>query len=1064
VGTTLVNPSLGRAGRAGGRTAFERNILPGFARWVIAQIEAYQPDYLVPAETKGARVLEAVLRHAREELGSPIVVPVLYGSGLAYLDPEELATKRLLMVDDAVRTGVSIKRNIKRVRGFGAKELKAIACIGDGEHASDRAEPFLSVGTKLYDEYVRQLTELVVARGLPPEIDHLIFEIRFPVRLTTAWAELENVLSALGTLTIDGPVDKAGEIMGMTLHFPDLAGRRSPDPAVRERQIDKLRFFPDPANDCLYVVAVAFPALSLAGGEEDRPVSPKLAREAIGSVLGAGTVGDLLVAAAKTLKPKTVFRALSTAAEVESVRALAKVLSAAFPTISIAAHRDSFDRLYGPRTGRLITSHVAAELGLALSDPVAELERGDPEQAPYLDEEVVNTTHEIVERLKKLHIEATERDDYDPSERTGLSMPGILDEFPDSDPLLISRCIDYAMAMTMLVPFPGRSSVAGTFTFERKYRVSERDRRPYDDVGENRIDLSEQAAALIAHNLIVRSGGTVSAVPPRRLTDFVAILRPLVLEDQSIALTVRPGDSEPQLMLVDEEHPIAFGERTSTFYDVDGDGAIAPTPTFGEAYNAPGFTLAIRESVHEIEARVRMLLSLLEEIDEDEAEKLLRGWAMSTDCRLGLTHVMHSSEAALDTLSAPLRLVVRRVEHEAAAGAAEQVASHAEWARGKLELLSTDWQAPAFARWKPDLWLERDILESMAVPKKPLHLYAFQEALAVLIAEMGALVERLERASADHWTQAGTEADEEAIAVAALALTIAARAQRGLSTFDDGTPTVAVAPEDPRAALELAGKELLSTLALGRALLAAASGAYRGPKGNRIVPPSAEKRNSSVVSLDIAGSTAYGRDHPETHTAWKNEGLDMATQWMRALSGREGRFPEGDDLWFEFGVGDPAVLATAAAQAHADALGSTGLHQITRRFRAAVDAGELELGAGNCTMGKPMDRVVKLARKCDKDRETAHVFVTPEAFNLLSSGLRDDSLRDLEWEREVEVDSETSVLMHAFDSHRVLERFAERIKTLAASLGEEIAAAAGGLEVAEAGAAEEDAELVQGGS
>ena len=47
------------------KTAFERTLLPGFAAWAIEQIARWEPDYIVPAETKGARVLDAALTYAR---------------------------------------------------------------------------------------------------------------------------------------------------------------------------------------------------------------------------------------------------------------------------------------------------------------------------------------------------------------------------------------------------------------------------------------------------------------------------------------------------------------------------------------------------------------------------------------------------------------------------------------------------------------------------------------------------------------------------------------------------------------------------------------------------------------------------------------------------------------------------------------------------------------------------------------------------------------------------------------------------------------------------------------
>lgn len=127
-------------------------------------------------------------------------VPVVYGSALAFIDPDLVRESRVMIVDDAVRTVANLNRHRGRVERYGATVAQAVACIGD---AHPKADCYLSVGTDLYREYVWQLTELVVARGLPPEVDHHLFELRLPGRFHPAWWELEALLAGYGTLTVD---------------------------------------------------------------------------------------------------------------------------------------------------------------------------------------------------------------------------------------------------------------------------------------------------------------------------------------------------------------------------------------------------------------------------------------------------------------------------------------------------------------------------------------------------------------------------------------------------------------------------------------------------------------------------------------------------------------------------------------------------------------------------------------------------------------------------------------------------------------------------------------------
>lgn len=1029
---TLVNPSLDRAGRGGGRTAFERNILPEFARWVIAQIEASRPDYLVPAETKGARILEAVLRYAREELGTPITVPVLYGTALAYLDPDELASKRLMLVDDAVRTGGNIAYHRWRARSYGAKEITAIACIGAGDGARRDVDCFLVVGEDLYREYVWQLTELVVARGLPPEVDHHIYEVRLPQRLTSCWEMLARLLSGYGTLTIDGPAERREELLGMTLHFPRLPGRPAAAFLDDFRAVDKLRFFPDLDHDCVYAVPVVFPPLCVPGNEENRPILPDKALELVPDDLAAsGGVGDLLIDHARTLNAKTLFRAASTAAEVDCLTSFASLLAGAFPGASVSAHPDSFARLYGEECGKVVAGRVAALINAAMAHPAAVSADGSSgggeAQRTYLDRRVVETTRRIVDHLRGLYRRGRE-EGRDASERIGLSVPEICAAFPDEPALLVSRCIDYGMAMTALVPFIGFECGDGAATVERRYRVSEplrgEEELAYEDVGDARVELSEQTVAVIAHNVIERSGPEVCSADPELLAALIAILRPLVLESHSIPLKVVPGKEGPEILLADDEQRIGIYDKISSFFDYDlNSKGYVPTPDFLGPYREGTLPVEVRKSVEDIESRLEMLLPFLDDLKPAERDQLLSGWKMSTDHRLGLTFVRDALESALLELAASLRMVKRGRRHDHDVGLADAASERTQSAAANLEVLGGDWQRPAVDRWSERLALERHFRDSLACPEKPLDFYALSEVLTDLTAELGILTERLSAASAGLWSDSCSA--ERAIEVAQLAVDLSARARRVLHSFDDTAPDVPdMAVRDPRDALAFAAARLEDTIKVVRALLAACAGAYRGPEDAHLRKPPHARRHAAVLSLDIAGSRAHEHRHPRGHDAWKNQGLNMAAQWARALGGWEGRNRFGDDLLIEFESGDSAALCGALVQCHAEALRSTGIDAISRRFHAGLDCGQIVSQTGGSTDGPCMDRVCFIAEECEDGSPTTDVYLTPEAWAFCSKAMQTESIQLDGWNKRISLDhGQTQLRPVAIDSHALLRRY-----------------------------------------
>ena len=248
-------------------------------------------------------MLEAVLTYARDELGAPIEVPVLYGSALSYVDREELRGSRAMLVDDACRTGKSLALLRATVARYEVADIQALACIGLDSDEPDRhrVDCYRNVDEALYQQYVWQLTELVVSRGLPPEVDHFLFELRFPDRLSITWRQLQALLTEYGELTVDGPANRRDELQPMTLHFPRLPGLRGRLDVAPHRDGPIKSRFPDQAGERAFAVPISLPALSLEVPEgEDVPLDQ--ARRKLREALGwANPLGELLLAEAEAL-------------------------------------------------------------------------------------------------------------------------------------------------------------------------------------------------------------------------------------------------------------------------------------------------------------------------------------------------------------------------------------------------------------------------------------------------------------------------------------------------------------------------------------------------------------------------------------------------------------------------------------------------------------------------------------------------------------------------------------------------------------------------------------------
>jgi adenine/guanine phosphoribosyltransferase-like PRPP-binding protein len=990
------------------KTAFERNLLPDFAEWLVQQVERWQPDFLIPAETKGARLLDAALAYARDVLGTPISVPVIYSSALAYIDPALLQGSRVTIVDDAVCTGANLDLHREWIARFDVAEIQSLVCVGLSEGDIARTPKrrnvkcFLSVNRKVYERCIWQLAELVIARGLPPEVDHFVFEARVPGGLAPTWRELERVLPTYGHLTIDGPATRPGQVLPMTLHFPQLPGRPG-RPSLRPRLNcpDKLRLFPYPVHDRFLALPISLPSLTLPPGvNPEGALSPDWAHERITEVFGGpDPIGDLLVDDAEFLHARTVFRALSCATEIELMRGFAQVLGETVPGASLSPQQEPFDRLYGPASGEHAFTLVNREVSDALARGAehagsAQREAPSVEEPPFLDASVAATTRTIAKHLKAMY------DDRDPTERLGLTMAEIADELKITDPVLLSRCISFGLAMTTLVPYVDVRQVEdGTYRAERFYRVSENNRgqgQPYTDIDRIQCDKSGQTLALVCHRIRTTCASFADApIPEDLLTALVGVLSTLVFEEKGIALCARPGEEGLELFLLDGVPPVSFDSPSSYYKRIDG--GVVPSEKFCTDYKAGHLSLDLDGSTAEIESHVDLLTYFVERLEPADLDRLLTTWAMSTDRRLGLEHVRKSLRAALEELRKPLKLILGGQEHAASTGTGGIARKRALAAACKLRQLSSDWSLPARERWQRSGRLEQSLIKSLCAPSSEGRaIYSLPIALATITAALGEVVENLDVVSARHWVDGGeitasAEADRERAVGAAINWSAVIRHRLTSLDGEGEAPSVS---DQPAEAIAEAATALLDTIDMIDAFVSASAGEFRGTKSEGRPEGSVdEKRDVSVLAADIGGSTPFADLHGEIAAhRWKEGALNISAQWTRAFGAWPIGDRRGDEIRVEFDeTADAAVLCASVIQQHMAALRSTEGEDISWSLHCGVHSGQVQDGFENVT-GSPIDIASKLAKYCDEHCDTDNVFITREARSRCSPELREKPL------------------------------------------------------------------------
>jgi class 3 adenylate cyclase len=1012
-GSALAAPPIDRIGGAQARSPFERTLLPAFASWFVDRVQEEGPEIFLPMETKGAHLLEAVIEYARTHLGVSLNVPVMYTPALAYVPAEELATRRILLLDDATHSGRTLERQKQRVERYGAKDISLMACVGhalprgDGEPgelplgAQEYPVPiecFSRVGGDLYREYLWQMAELVVSRGLPPEVDHHVFRLQLPGRLLDAWDRLVRLLRPYGSLSFDGPLTANEDIISMTLHFPEFPGtpQYPSSGPVNDEGVKKVRFFADLANDSIHVVPMVFPALTIDAQASDS-LSEEFCSEVVrGWAKGRETIGDLLVERAQTRDAETLFRAVCTLTEVDLIRGVAAAIGGMCggdSTLAFSCDRRPFGRLYGAAVGGVVADYIDGTLVAALSssqDRAAGLSSQRDDQEPdddpsvAVEPAVADGTKRIARYLKWLYDRRAAEGDFDPIERVGLSLSELEMNLPPAgmDSLLLSRCIDYGLAMTTLVPYTDvRDRTDGQTEIRRRYRVSEANRseEPYEDIETIRQEVDEETVALMSRFLARRGPEhwRDKPIPHLVVSRLAAVLRPVVFEEHQITLRTIPGLHGPEL---------EFGvSRPETIFDLVSEnfrltgGGIVPTDEFDHRYDSDSLRLDLRGSSEAVEDSLKVLVSLPPgTLDED----LLQRWAISAGGRLGLDYVEWHLRQALKILDEPLTQIIRgdRLEPKDVQHPVERANQLIEAARDVLDLLAQDWSAPVRAAWPEPVKAERRLLESLSAPRDAELIQRLAHRICTATAELAGEVERLLP-----WAEEGEPGDD---GIARTVVDACASLQRGLTSLrsDGESPPL---PADLSAQRQAAAKRIKRAGRMLRAFSAALAWSFRGA----IAQPMHhhETRRRTVLFADLSESTrrAIEAGH-DVNWRWKTQGLNLIAQWGLAFGGHESKDRAGDDIFLEFPDADSALLCAAVIQQHTRALRSTGLRSMDWGFRIAIDTDELTTADGNNVISSGVDIPAKLSKKFKEDADsTERVLLTPAAAQAVSSAFND---------------------------------------------------------------------------
>jgi len=1005
-------------------TPFARKVLPRFAAWFDQVLEQEKPDYLVPVERKGAHLLDAVLSYLSRSHGTSVRASVLCRRTFSYLPPDALDGRRVLLLDDATHTGRSLHEYSHAVKECGNAQVRMVACLGlalppDHPATTPRADIrcFIEAREDDYHEYLWQITELVITRGLPPELDHHRFRLTASDSLLKLWPRILSALANHGVLDVHGPPSH-----GATLHWPTFLSHDilPENGVVRKDGVVKLRLFTDFARDAVTVIPMVSPELHLPSSS----ATPDSLLQAINSWPGSSDPATRLVLdSARTMSHDVLFVAASLHYETALMQGFGEVLRQALgdaTAVTVTSDRPSLFRLYGSHVGSTLADRLESQLATSTGVPATPPPGGPQGWAGHLttDEinaEVNNATDELLRTLEEEYHQVNRGRPRDKWESVGLSFADLRQLHPfnsrEDGALLLSRAIDLGCATGGLVPYTGYNDTHNHIVVVRKYRTAETVRARSGGLEDYRWYRRELAAEVVA---------TVSSFLSRRSTRWRNQATPLFVLDKVVAILngAAPEAADRRtLAVVPKEHgpEAAFAITplvgkpsyrlvrtvTSEFYSVAKDGGIQATETFLGRYKDGSLRISQRDELLSLEGYLQALVPVLDACDD--VTKLLTCWSISASGRLGLDYIMADVELALDSLAVPVDVLAgrRKLDPRRLIRSCERSRHYLGVAlTGKLEPLTTEWAAPAVQRWTDPLAVESALLRSLGVPHD--HKLLFAVAAAFIHA-----VKYVTEAVGNACGLASSEEQQGTFFVSdgpqdrtALRSEVIARLSRVCSRLrtlrDEGSHAhLGVGSEiDQNADLAMHYKDILEVLRRFASAFAWSYSRLVDLRGEELPDPS--PRNRTILFADLAGSLPAALRLPHgDNVRWKNNSLDLIAQWGHAFGGREGvevRKRKGDDICLEFPDPESAIICGAIIQEHLAVLRSTGLPENTCIFRMAVDSFWVSSADGGNLISLAIDRAAKMAKaempeEPENDR-LKKMLITPEVVRDCSDRLR----------------------------------------------------------------------------
>lgn len=1010
-------------------TPFARKVLPRFGAWFYRALEQEEPHYLVPVERKGAHLLDAVLAYLSLHQSSPVRASVLYRRAFSYLAPDSLDGAKVLLLDDATHTGKTLHDYSRAVKGCGNAHVRMLACIGVALPTDDPARKlradiscFVEPPEDKYHEYLWQMSELVLARGLTPELDHHQFRLSASGSLLRLWPRMLSALADYGVLDVHGPLEIGTGTHGATLHWPTFLPRDMlPDQGVvRKDGVVKLRLFADFASDAVTAIPMVFPEVLVPSLSEAR----ESLLHSIDSWTGStDPILRLVLDSACMMSPEVLFQAASLHCEIVLMQYLCQILREALgdgTAITVASDRASLLRLYGPHLAPALADRLDTQLAEPKQAERPALPRArqkhetEPANTDEINSEVNGATDQLLLFLKREYQKRNADRPRHQWETVGLGFADLRNLPPFRDhqegDLLLSRSIDLGCATAGLVPYTiGEATSEGEFVVLRKYRTAENVRTTPEEIEDYRFYQKEVSAEVV---------GAVSSFLSRRSTRWKNRSTPPFVLDKVIAILngAAPDAAERRvLVVVPKEHgpeaafaitPLVGSPSyrmvravTSESYSISSDGGIAPTPTFLKRYNERSLRISQRDELLTLEAYLQALVPVLD--SSDNVATLLTCWSISANGRLGLDYVMADVELALDALSEPVEVLAGRrklVQQRLVRSCDRSIHYLGIAVKEKLEPLTRDWAAPAVEHWTDPVAVEANLLKSLAAPHEHSLFFSVASAFVHSVRYVTETVRLASDLEVGDENQRNLFADGSSQDTAKVRSEVTERLdkvwERLRALRDEGShrSLAGIEEVDQNANLASHYKRTLETLRRYASAFAWSYSRLINWRGEGL--PNSSPRNRTILFADMTGSTpaSLGLPHEE-NVRWRNNGLDLLAQWGQAFGGRESaHIRKGDDICLEFPDPESAILCGAIVQEHLAALRSTGLPENTYRFLMAVDSSWISSADGGNLIGVGIDRAAKTAKAeiPDEPEETmpARIVITPEVVRDCSDRLR----------------------------------------------------------------------------